>query len=162
MRSIVKAQKDFWTGLLFVGFAVAFLWIGQRYQFGSSSRMGPGYFPIVLGTLLLSVGLIVLVKSLVADGPKVDRIVLKPVLLVLIANVAFGLLLGPFGLAFALAALMILSAVASRFFRFEVWATLGMIATIVACALLFTKGLGVPMPIFGTLFAGILPPALTE
>lgn len=162
MRSIVKAQKDFWTGLLFVGFAMAFLWIGQRYQFGSSSRMGPGYFPIVLGTLLLCVGLIVLLKSFVADGPKVDRIVLKPVLLVLIANLAFGLLLGPFGLAFALTALMILSAIASRFFRFEVWATLGMIATIVACALLFTKSLGVPMPIFGTLFADILPPVLTQ
>ena len=48
----IKSQKDFFSGLMFMGFGVAFAWGSSSYTIGSGARMGPGYFPLVLGVLL--------------------------------------------------------------------------------------------------------------
>jgi len=49
----IKSPKDFWAGLMFLGFGLFFaVWAVVNYQMGSAVRMGPAYFPTVLGGLM--------------------------------------------------------------------------------------------------------------
>ena len=52
----IRNQKDFWAGLMFAAFGIFFSGFGTRYTFGSAARMGPGYFPTVLGVILIVLG----------------------------------------------------------------------------------------------------------
>jgi hypothetical protein len=58
--------KDFWAGLMFVAFGVAFMWKAQDYAMGTSVRMGPAYFPTMLGGLLAILGAVVLLRAFVS------------------------------------------------------------------------------------------------
>ena len=71
----IKSPKDFWAGLMFIGFGLFFvIWAYAHYQMGTAVRMGPAYFPILLGGLLTLLGAFVLAESLVvkADGAKLQ------------------------------------------------------------------------------------------
>ena len=64
----IKSQKDFWAGLMFMGFGLFFaLWALSNYQMGSAVRMGPAYFPTMLGGLLAFLGAMVLVEAVAMD-----------------------------------------------------------------------------------------------
>ena len=70
MKLNIKAPKDFWAGLMFIGVGLFFLaWALTHYQMGSAVRMGPAYFPAVLGGLLAFLGLLVLIESFAMRGP---------------------------------------------------------------------------------------------
>ena len=45
----IKSQKDFFSGLMFLVVGVAFAWGATTYKVGTGARMGPGYFPLMLG-----------------------------------------------------------------------------------------------------------------
>lgn len=63
----VKNPKDFWSGLMFMGFGLFFaIWAVIHYQMGTAVRMGPAYFPAMLGGLLTVLGLIIFASSLAA------------------------------------------------------------------------------------------------
>jgi hypothetical protein len=65
----IKSQKDFWSGLMFLGFGLFFvLWAITHYQMGSAVRMGPAYFPTLLGGLLAILGAVVLLESFTMDA----------------------------------------------------------------------------------------------
>ena len=150
MTKFIRAPKDFWTGAIYVALGGAALWLGQGYKVGTAGRMGPGYFPLALAAILVGLGLISLVRSFVVRGEEISNILWKPMLLILMANALFGFLLPHAGLVVALLALCIVSAAASKEFRFDWKATGGLLALILFCVLAFVKGLGVPMPIVGT------------
>jgi len=63
--------KDFWAGLMFIAFGLAFMWVAQSYAMGTSVRMGPAYFPTMLGGLLAVLGAAVLFRAFVSkiDNP---------------------------------------------------------------------------------------------
>ena len=63
----IKSQKDFWSGVMFVVMGVAFAWGATNYNFGSSARPGPGYFPFGLGVLQALLGAFILFESLVIE-----------------------------------------------------------------------------------------------
>src|SRR5512134_1610134 len=99
----IKDAKDFWSGVMFAVFGLLFVAFARQYAMGTAARMGPAYFPTVLGGLLLLLGVVIAIRGLTArtkDGT-VDRFHFKPLLLVLGAVVAFGLLLRPGGLLVA-------------------------------------------------------------
>jgi hypothetical protein len=153
MATLIRSPKDFWAGLLYAGFGAAAVLIARDYGMGSSSRMGPAYFPTVLGGLLLLIGLASLVRSFFTKGEPIGAIAWKGMFLVTLATVLFGVLLRPAGLVPALAALILVSAAASIKFRFD-WRALTLMAgLIVFCALVFVKGLGLPVSLLGTWFA---------
>ena len=52
----IKNGKDFWAGLMFMGFGLGFTLVAQNYPMGSAVRMGPAYFPTVLGGMLAVLG----------------------------------------------------------------------------------------------------------
>ena len=115
----IKDAKDFWSGIMFAAFGVLFVLFARQYDMGTAARMGPAFFPTMLGGLLILLGALVAIKGLTAqtnDG-RIDRFHFKPLVLVLGAVVAFGLLLRPAGLLVALAALVIVSSFGSGEFR---------------------------------------------
>jgi len=92
----IKSQKDFFAGLMFsvvgVGFAVG----ASTYSIGEGARMGPGYFPLMLGIVLAFLGAVLVFESLVVeteDGEKIGKWAWKPLGFIVAANLAFGVLL---------------------------------------------------------------------
>ena len=154
MSKVLRSPKDFWAGLMYSGFGGAALLIARDYGMGSASRMGPGYFPTVLGGLLLVIGVTSLLRGFLTKGEPLGAIAWKGMILVSGATVAFGLLLRPLGLIAALLGLILISALASVKFRLEAKAIAAMVGLIVFCGLVFVVGLGLPTPLLGTLLGG--------
>lgn len=93
----IKSQKDFFAGLMYLVVGGAFAWGATGYTIGKASRMGPGYFPLLLGSILALIGAFVLFKSMVVDtedGEKIGSIAWKPLGYIIGSNLAFGILLG--------------------------------------------------------------------
>jgi hypothetical protein len=75
----IKRPKDFWAGLMFMGFGLfAVVWSLTHYQMGSAVRMGPGYFPVLLGGLLAVLGAAVFAESLISAPPAESTPLLLP------------------------------------------------------------------------------------
>lgn len=154
MASIIRNPKDFGAGILYIAFGAVGYWIAIDYGFGRASRMGPGYFPSVLSGLLMLFGLIAVIRSFIVPGEPIGGFAWKAAAYVVGSNVLFALLLIPAGLIVALLALILTSAAASHYFKFD-WKALGaLVILVVFTALVFVKGLGVPMPLLGTWFGG--------
>jgi hypothetical protein len=115
----IRDAKDFWSGVMFAAFGLAFVVFARQYDMGTAARMGPAYFPTVLGALLLLLGVLISIKGLTArtDDGHVAPFHFKPLILVLGAVVAFGLLLRPAGLLVALAVLVFISSLGSDEFK---------------------------------------------
>ena len=62
----IKNGRDFWAGLMFIGFGLGFMLIALNYPMGSAVRMGPAYFPTVLGGLLAILGAMVFFRAFVS------------------------------------------------------------------------------------------------
>lgn len=93
----IKSQKDFFAGLSFVVVGIAFAWGASTYNIGEGARMGPGYFPLVLGILLAGIGAFTIFEALVVeteDGEPVGSFAWKPLFFIIASNVVFGLCLG--------------------------------------------------------------------
>ncbi len=93
----IKSQKDFFSGLMFMGVGVAFAWGASSYTIGNGARMGPGYFPLALGVLLAFLGGIITFKALVVetfDGDKVGAFAWRPLVFIIMANLVFGTMIG--------------------------------------------------------------------
>jgi hypothetical protein len=104
---------------MFIGFGAFFVGWAQQYDLGSAARMGPAFFPTMLGAMLFLLGAIVLIEGLVtetADG-KIEPFNFRALVLVLGAVIAFGLLLRPAGLFVALFVLIGVSALGSHEFK---------------------------------------------
>jgi putative tricarboxylic transport membrane protein len=62
----VTNGKDFWAGLMFISFGLGFMWVSQSYPMGTAVRMGPAYFPTVLGGMLAVLGGVVFFRAFVS------------------------------------------------------------------------------------------------
>lgn len=124
----IKSQKDFFSGLMFMGIGIAFAWGATEYHIGSGARMGPGYFPLVLGILLAFIGLIISIKAMLIqteDGNKIGQWAWRPLFFILAANIVFGILLAglpslgipAMGLIVAIYALTFIASLASSEFN---------------------------------------------
>lgn len=139
----IKSQKDFFSGLMFMTVGVAFAWGSTNYNIGASSRMGPGYFPLVLGILMAVLGSIITFKALVIeteDGDKIGKWAWKPLFFIISANLIFGLALGglprvgipPMGLIIGIYALTFIACLASDEFNLKEVAILATVLAIVS------------------------------
>jgi hypothetical protein len=150
---MIRSAKDFWTGLIYIFFGLSAVLIARDYGMGTALKMGPGYFPTVLGSLLTFIGIIALVRSFIAPGGPIGGLAFKGLLLVVGSTLVFGLILRGAGLAIALPLFVIISAYASVHFRWGPSLALAAGLTLF-CVLVFLKGLGVPLPILGSWFGG--------
>jgi hypothetical protein len=143
----IKNLQDFWAGVMFIAFGLFFFVVAQNYEMGTSTRMGPGYFPSILGGLLALLGGILFTLSLKVKGKRVALMHLRPVFFITISLVAFGYLLRPVGLVFALLVLVIISAFGGHEFRLKEVALLSVLLIILS-VLVFVKGIGLPFPLW--------------
>lgn len=117
----IKNSKDFFAGLVFLFFGIGAMVFATGYQIGTAARMGPGYFPFLLGGVLLGLGLAISLRSLSwgeATRKKLPWAV-KPALFVLSSVILFGLLLRPLGLLLSTVILILVSSMASHEFRLK-------------------------------------------
>lgn len=148
-----RNPKDFWPGIIYVAFGSVAVVIARDYGMGTALRMGPGYFPTILGSLLILIGILSLLRSFVRPGTPVGAVALKGLLLVIVSTLVAGFLIRGAGMVVTLPILVIMSAYASIHFRW--WPTLALAAGLTLfCVLVFLKGLGVPLPVLGSWFGG--------
>jgi hypothetical protein len=145
----IRAPKDFWAGVMFIAFAAVALYVSRNYSLGTAVRMGPGYFPMLLGGVLAVVGGILVVRSLVIAGDPIGHIQVLPLVVVAVAVVLFGVLLPKLGLAVTLPIVIATAALASvQSRRWEVL-ILALVLTTFS-ALVFVYGLRLPIPLWPT------------
>ncbi|MES2759401.1 MAG: tripartite tricarboxylate transporter TctB family protein [Pseudomonadota bacterium] len=148
MSLSIRHPKDFWTGVIFLVLGAAAVIVGQDYPMGTAGRMGPGYFPTILGALLTLIGAVGVVRAFLHVGEPIGRFHIKELLLVLLSVVLFGILMRGAGLVPAVIVLVLLSAFASP--RFTWLANLVLAFGLAAFSyLVFARLLGLPMVAFG-------------
>jgi len=152
----IKSQRDFWSGLMFVIVGVVFALGSTNYSFGSSAQPGPAYFPFWLGVLLTVLGGMVLFKALSIEsegGDPIGAIAWKPLLILVVAIVFFGLALPRLGLALTLPILVTLSALAGKEFHWKD-ALLNSVVLTVGSWAIFVWGLKLVIPVWPVMFGG--------
>ena len=160
----IKSQKDFFSGVMFSVVGIAFAWGATTYNVGDGARMGPGYFPLMLGVLMTFLGLLIMFNSLVVEtegGDRIGKWAWKPICYILGANLAFGVLLGglprikvpAMGMSAAIYALVIIASMAGE--RFKLKEVL-ILATILAVGsyLAFIVLLKLQIPVWPTFITG--------
>ncbi|KRB27558.1 MULTISPECIES: tripartite tricarboxylate transporter TctB family protein [unclassified Acidovorax] len=160
----IKSNKDFASGLMFMGVGIAFAWGATTYNVGSGARMGPGYFPLLLGILLAVIGSVITFKAMTvetADGDKIGKWAWKPLFFILAANFAFGILLGglpslgipAMGLIVGIYALTFISSLAGNEFNAK---AVFVLATVLAAGsyVAFVWALKLQFPVWPSFIAG--------
>jgi putative tricarboxylic transport membrane protein len=133
---------------MFLGFGLfAAVWALANYQMGTAVRMGPAYFPAVLGGLCALLGVFVLIESFAIEGPPVAKISLRPLVLISVACVVYGYIMKPAGLVVATAALVFIAAFGGHEFRWRE-VTILYVILIIFSVLVFVKGLTLPFPLW--------------
>ena len=122
--------------------------IARDYPMGTATKMGPAYFPTVLGALLALIGLLAVLRSMVRNGTPIEKFHVKELILILLSVCLFGLLVRDAGLIPATVALILASAAASAKFK---WVSSLLLAAGLAAfsVLVFVKLLGLPMAMLG-------------
>ncbi len=164
----IKSQKDFFSGLLFLIIGAAFAYGAYSYNMGTGARMGPGYFPRMLGILLAVLGAFIIFESLTIktpDGDKIGSWAWRPLVYIILSNLGFGVLLGGLpsiglpaaGLIASIFFVAIVASLASEEFKFKETLVLGAVLSVVSY-LAFIKLLKLQFPVWpefiSALFAG--------
>jgi hypothetical protein len=148
----LKNQKDFFSGLLFMALGLCFAWAASKLAVGNSARMGPGYFPLLLGALLTLLGGFIVFKALVfetEDGGRIGVWAWRPLLCIVLAHGVFGVLIGglaplgfaPMGLVASIFCLSVLAARASVAFRWKEAVLMGLLMAALGYLVLAVLGL---------------------
>jgi hypothetical protein len=146
MKIVLRNNRDFWAGVMLILIGAASILIAHAYPFGSTMRMGPGYFPSLLGGILALFGTYVLIIGL-RRGEKITVHCSTRALIVLpVSLIAFGLLMNHAGFIPAMAVLVFGSASAGQDFKFVEVLLLTFILTGLSVAI-FIWGLGLPYPL---------------
>jgi hypothetical protein len=139
-------SRDFWAGAMLIAMGVAAMVVAKSYAFGTALRMGPGYFPSVLGGILVLFGLYLVAQGLRDGEPVEGGWSLRALIVLPLSLVLFGLLMEYAGFVPALVVLVVGSSTASSEFRFLESLALAAGLTVFAVAL-FIYGLGLPYPL---------------
>jgi len=145
--STIRHPKDFWSGVLFMAIGAFALVAGTKYTIGTAARMGPGYFPRILGILLIVLGAILALRAFRLVGDRVPGWKWRPTLLVLGSVVLFGAIVKILGMALSTIVLIVLASAASHEFRPKEAAISGLLLAALAVGV-FVVGLNLQLPIW--------------
>jgi hypothetical protein len=145
MRMKVRLTTDLLTGLLFLAFGIFVIVYGSRYPLGTTARMGPGYYPLVASSGLALLGIILVARSVIKEtSADATGINFRPLLLILLGTLAFGLLIERAGFLAASVALVVLTRFAERDVRLAETVALAVGLTAFTTAI-FWYALGMPL-----------------
>ena len=160
----IKSQKDFYSGLLYTIVGASFAYGATSYTIGTGARMGPGYFPLLLGAILAIIGGVILFKSLVVETPTGDQVgswAWKPLVFIIAGNLLFGVLLGglpsiklpAMGLIVAIYGTTLIVSMAGDEFKLKEVLILGTILSVMSY-LAFIMLLKLQFPVWPTFISG--------
>lgn len=141
-----RSNRDFFAGLLYIVTGAVGMWIARDYPFGSALRMGPGYFPSVLGGMMIAFGVAVLLMGVKNNEKIKGNWSFRALIVLPLSTVVFGVLMEAAGFIPALLVLIPVAALAGREFNWKeiVPLTIGLT---VLCTAGFIYGLGLPYPL---------------
>lgn len=147
---IGKARRDLLAGAIFVAFGLAFAGISLTYEVGTPVRMGSGYFPLVMGGILVLLGVLIVGKGLLAgSGEPIGTWPWRAIVLITFAVLFFGLTVRGLGLIPALAGTALVAAFASP--RLGVVQAVAIAVGLTAlCIAIFVFALQLRLELFGT------------
>ncbi len=143
----IPLSKDLCSGILFLLVGLGGLWWGRELDFGSAAEMGPGFMPVVLGWLIVGFGVITIARSFWIESGVVGRLNLRPLLLITLSVVAFGLLAERAGFVLASFASVLLTTLAAER-PTPVYVLAMAIILPVASTIIFVYGLGLPFDLW--------------
>jgi hypothetical protein len=143
---LLLRNKDFWSGIMLIAIGVTAVAIARGYPMGTSLRMGPAYFPIMLGGLLALGGIYLVFKGLRSTDLIEPGWSLRALIVIPLALVVFGFLMERAGFIPALVILILGSAAAGREFRWIEMLLFTAGLTILS-VVVFVWGLGLPYPL---------------
>src|SRR3954470_2128885 len=149
MKLTLSNNKDVWSGLMLIAIGAAAILIARNYPFGTALRMGPGFFPIVLGGVLIVFGLTILAIGLRQGESMAGSWSLRALIILPLSLVLFGLLMEYAGFIPALLVLTFGSTIATTESR-PLEAMLLAIGLTAFCVALFIYGLGLPYPLLAS------------
>ena len=153
MQVEIRNNRDVWAGAMLIGTGAVSVIVARNYPFGTSLRMGPGYFPSVLGGLLVLFGVYLIASGLRSNEKIAGNWSLRALVVLPLSLVMFGLLMEYAGFVPALMVLIVGSAAAGSEFKLTeaLMLAVGLTAFAVGltafCVALFIWGLGLPYPL---------------
>lgn len=146
---IQRARRDLLAGGIFVAFGLAFAVLSLTYEVGTPVRMGPGYFPLVLGGILALLGVLVMVKGFVAgQGEAIGAVPWKATALLVVAIIFFGVTVRGLGLVPSLFVTALLAAFAGHGTKVLPVVLIAGGLTIM-CVVIFVMALQLRLPLIG-------------
>ena len=145
----IRNHRDLWAGVMFFVFGAGFALGSLNYQIGSAARMGPGYFPLMLGIILALLGVAIFVGAFAASNEqlKISKVGWWEIGLILGAVALFALVLPQLGIIVAITVLIVVAAFASHEFKLRDTA-ISIIVLLVMSYLVFVKGLELQFPLW--------------
>ena len=146
MKHLIRNPRDFWAGVMFAAVGFGFAGIATTYKIGTAARMGPGYFPLVLGAMLAILGIVIIAGSLRgSQGQGVDKFHWRPIFWVLGSIIMFGFMLKILGMLLAGLLQVMIACYGGPAFKARDSLLLA-VAPVGFCAPLFVVGLKLPIP----------------
>jgi cytochrome c biogenesis protein CcdA len=147
MKLDLRSNKDFWAGIMFIFIGTGAILMARHYPFGSTLRMGPGYFPVVLSVILIAFGLYVLLRGLRKCEKIQGNWSIRALIVLPFSMVLFGIAMDLAGFVPALIVLCFVSAASGNEFKFKEVLLMTIVLGVSSVAM-FVWGLGLPYPLF--------------
>lgn len=154
----LRNAKDFWSGVLFAAVGLFFIVTVQELRLGTAARMGPAYFPTILGGLLTLLGLLLVVRGFLsrislttADAHRVEPFHWRILTLILGSVLVFSFLLNTCGVLLAVGAMIFISTCAEKKVHWK--ETLAVVVVLDAIVwVTFVYGIGMQIPVWPSFF----------
>lgn len=145
----IRNHRDFWAGVMFMAFGVGFVLFSTAYPLGTTAKMGPAFFPTVLGVLLAVLGAIISAGAFpqTAIEAQVAKFGWREIFLVLLGVALFAFMLPRLGLVVSVFTLIFVAASASHEFHWKE-STISAIVLVLLAYGLFSKGLELQFPVW--------------
>jgi hypothetical protein len=148
---VPNLHKDVWGGLLMAAIGSGVAWQAVQYRVGTLRAMGPGYFPLALGVILIGAGIVIATKGYLAGRPvseaKVHGSQWKAWGLISFSIVAFVVAAEYLGLVPAAFAVVFIAALGDRGNSWKGAALLAL-GIVAIAVIVFWWGLQVQLPLF--------------
>jgi hypothetical protein len=143
----IRNPRDFWSGVMFAAFGATGLWLARPFSYGTAARMGPAYFPTVVGGLLTVFGVFIALRGLAVDGERVGRFHVRTLMLILGSLALFGLTLERIGFVGAVFILVVIASLGGQEFRLRETLIVSAVLT-AGTVLLFVYALKLQIPVW--------------
>lgn len=150
MGSNKSLGVDVWSGLLLVMFGAGGVWFALKLRLGTAINMGPGYFPLIIYSCIIVLGIVIAFRGLKTPQQAFGSILWRPLLVITAAVLAFWLLIEPAGFVIAATVLMLTAIAAQGRLSWPKTLLFTAIAVLFT-TLLFVIALKLPFPLWPTI-----------